>query len=48
MHNIFIFKAERDNAISLVTIKMGLVIPISHGNLRITNYCGKYRGVLPW
>ena len=31
-----------------VTVKMGLVIPISHGNLRITNYHGKYRGILPW
>ena len=31
-------------AISLVTVKMGLVIPISHGNLRSSNYHGKYRG----
>ena len=23
---------------------MGLIIPISHGNLRITDYPGKYRG----
>ena len=33
---------------SLVTVKIGLVIPISHGNLRITNYRGKYSGILPW
>ena len=26
---------------------MGLIIPIFHGNLRITNYRGKYRGILP-
>ena len=32
---IFRFKWERNNAISLVTVKMGLVIPISHGNLPI-------------
>ena len=33
---IFRFKWKRNNAIYLVTFKMGLVIPISHGNLRIT------------
>ena len=27
---------------------MGLAIPLSHGNLQITNYRGKYRGILPW
>ena len=32
-----------NNAICLVTVKMGMVIPISHGNLQITNYRGKYR-----
>ena len=42
--NIFRFKSERDNAISFVTVKMGLAIPISHRNLRITNYHGKCRG----
>ena len=47
--NIFRLKLERDNTISLVTVKMGLVIPISHGNLRITNYHrGKYSDILPW
>ena len=48
--NIFRFKWERNDAISLATVKMGLVIPISHGggNLRITNYRGKYRDILPW
>ena len=24
------------------------IFPISHGNLRITNYRGKYCGILPW
>ena len=42
------FKWERNDAISLVTVKMGMVIPMSHGNLQITNYRGKYRGILPW
>ena len=40
--NMLRFKWERDDAISLVTVKMGLAIPISHGNLRITNYRGNY------
>ena len=35
---MFRFKWERNIAISLVTVKMGLVIPISHGNLRVTRY----------
>ena len=43
-----LYQAIHCNAISLVTDKMGLVVPISHGNLRITNYRGKYRGILPW
>ena len=43
---MFRFKWERNNAISLVTIRMELVIPISHSNLRIANYRGKYRGTL--
>ena len=42
---MFRFKLERNNAISLVTVKMGMVIPVSQGNLQITNYHGKYRGI---
>ena len=45
---MFRFEWERNNAISLVTVRMGLVIPISHGNLRVANYRGNYRGILPW
>ena len=26
---------------------MGMVIPIPHGNLQITNYSGKYRAIFP-
>ena len=37
---MFRFIWERNNVISLVTVKMGLVVPISHGNLRITSYRG--------
>ena len=32
--NIIRFEWERNNAIYLVTVKMGMVIPISHGNLQ--------------
>ena len=42
------FEWERNNAIYLVTVKMGMVISIYHGNLQITNYRGKYRSILPW
>ena len=41
------FEWERNDAIYLVTVKTGMVTPISHGNLQITNYRGKYRGILP-
>ena len=27
---------------------MRIVVHISHGNLQITNYRGKYCGILPW
>ena len=47
--DIFRFKWERNNIFFLVTVRMGLmVILIYPGNLRITNYRGKYRGILPW
>ena len=46
--NVFQFEWGRNNAIYLATVKMGMVIPISYGNLQITNYRGKYRGILPW
>ena len=42
------FEWERNNAIYLLTVKMGIVFPISHGNLQITNYRGKYRAILSW
>ena len=47
--DIFRLKWERNNAISLVTVKMGSVIPISYGNLRNTNITAEntaafYRG----
>ena len=45
---MFRFEWKRKNAFSSATVKMGLVIPISHGNLKVTNYRGKYRDILPW